>query len=238
MSPLRIIVFFLIFSLYVSKLCSQIKINDKAGQGGWVREEKPTWVVGIGWNGVDDNSNAFKKIFDFRESWNIPAYPTQLSVDVSDKHGLSYGGVFNFNIYKPGKLINGKAILGSFLFFSLDLNAKYHINHILKTPRWMDVYASAGPGFTLRFAPPYRYTGTFNIGGGCNFWLNKWIGINAQSLGKFGLRSPIIRTASNYLQHSAGFIFKVESIPWKKFPRMRGRYHWIHRKNTSVERVK
>lgn len=238
MRPLRIIAFTLVFLLQFKRSHAQIIVNDKPGKGGWVREELPSWTIGIGWNGVDDNSHAFKKIFDLRKSWNLPAYPAQLSVDRSSTFGLSYGGVFNFNIYKPGKLINGKEIGGSFLFFSLDLNAKYHVNHFMRTPRWMDVYATVGPGFTLRFAPPHRYTATWNIGGGSNFWLNKWLGINVQSLAKFGLKSPIIKTGSNYLQHSAGFIFKVESIPWKKFPRMRGRYHWIHRKNTSVERVK
>lgn len=192
-------------------------------------EVKPPWIIGIGWNAVDDNSNAFKKLFDFRKSWNIRPYPTQLSVE-KQFNAWSYGGIFSFNKYKPGKNINGKDNPGSFLFFSLDGFAKYHLNYHLKIQDRYDIYVPVGAGYTLRFAPPNRSTFTFNLGMGCNFWIREWWGINVQSEAKFGLKAPLIKTPSNYLQHSVGFVIKFDNYGRQRFPFIHARYAWVHRK--------
>lgn len=246
MNPFRIYLVVLSLFFFSASLDAQIRIHDKnkgrkpakkknlkrAGE----KEEPPYWIYGFGWNVVDDNSKPFKKLFDFRKSWNIRPYPTQLTIEKSHKYGLSYCGMFNFNIYKPGKIINGKDNTGSFLFFSIDALAKYHFKEHFRLQEWCDIYFPLGAGYTLRFAPPYRSTAMFDIGLGANFWIKKWVGINVQSLAKFGLRSPIIRTGSNYLQHSVGLVFKISKQDKKKFPSIKARYKWIHRKPLGHER--
>lgn len=193
-------------------------------------EQRPPWIFGIGWNAVDDNSNAFKKLFDIRKSWNIRPYPTQLSVEKLYFKGWSFGGVFNYNQYRPGKTINGKDNSASYMFFSFDGFTKYHLNYHLRIQDRYDIYAPVGAGYTLRFAPPNRSTFTFNLGLGCNFWIREWWGINIQSVAKFGLKAPIIKTSSNYLQHSAGFVIKFDNYGRKRFPFIHARYPWVHRK--------
>jgi hypothetical protein len=217
---------------------SQIIVNDFKYSGKKSPEERPYWLIGVGWNVVDDNSSAFSKIFDFVHSWNIRPYPTQLWVDRTKGGPLSFGAVFNYNQYRSGKIINGKEISGNYMFFSLDANMKYHFGQHLRIPEKYDVYLPVGAGYTLRFYPPNISTVTFNLGGGMNFWLNDWLGLNIQSVAKFGLKSPIFKTSSNYLQHSAGFIIRLGKMKQVKYPWIHARYKWVHRKRSGTERVK
>lgn len=201
------------------------------------KEEKPHWVFGLGWNVVDDNSHPFNKLFDIRKSWLIRPYPTQLIADRSSKNGFSLGGVFNFNVYKPSKLINGTIGGGSGLFFSLDFLAKYHLKEVIPLPKWADPYLPFGTGYTLRFAAPHRHTVMLNMGVGANFWIyEEWIGINVQSLAKFGMKAPIFKTGSNYLQHSIGIVVKLFLDKKKKWPFIKPKYPWVHRDKVSRER--
>jgi hypothetical protein len=234
MNPLRIFLLFFIFCIHAIKVNSQIITGDNfEGRG----RSRPEWIFGIGWNAVDDNSNAFKKLFDIRKSWNLRPYPSQLSVDRTNGGLLSYGAVFNFNQYRAGKLVYGKPLGGTFLFFSLDLNVKYHFGPLLRLPDRFDIYFPVGGGYTLRFAPPYISTGTFNVGLGGNYWILDWLGINLQSMAKFGMRSPIFKTASNYLQHSAGLVFNLTAFKKTKHPFVKPRYPWVHRKKIGRERT-
>lgn len=238
----------LLLVVFISvKSTAQIRIHDRfAGKKAKKKrvvaradEKKPKppyWMYGVGWNVVDDNSKPFKKLFDIRRSWNVRPYPTYIYVERGQKYGWSYGGIFNFNIYKPGKLINGKDNGGAFLFFSIDGYGKYHLDQKINFRPWADPYIVTGLGWTLRFAPPNRSTFMFDIGMGSNFWIKKWWGINVQSWAKFGLRSPLIRTSSNYLQHSIGVVFKITKQDRKKFPKIKPRYPWVHRKRPGTER--
>lgn len=247
MNPLRICLLFLLVVFISVRAGAQIKISDRfagakakkkrmTARADAKKPKPPHWIFGIGWNVVDDNSKPFKRLLDIRHSWNIRPYPTQLFVERGRGNKMSYGGVFNFNIYKPGKIINGKDNGGSFLFFSWDAYAKYHLGRILPLKDWADVYIPMGVGYTLRFAPPNRSTFMLDLGLGANFWVKDWWGINVQSWAKFGLRSPIIRTSSNYLQHSIGLVFKFTKHDHKKFPFIHARYPWVHRKRPGMEK--
>ncbi|MEO6303600.1 MAG: hypothetical protein ABIP51_10535, partial [Bacteroidia bacterium] len=76
--------------------------------------------------------------------------------------------------------------------------------------------------------------GNFNIGLGTNIWLTRALGINLQSIAKFGVSSRFPRSSSNYLQHSLSLIIKLQK--GSKNPFIRPRYKWIHRKNLSQEK--
>lgn len=202
------------------------------------KKEKLSWIFGLGWNAVDDNGRPFKKLFAFRSAWNIRWYPTQASAEIIGKNGLTYGALFNFNIYKTGKEINSKVIAGSFPFLSFDGFAKYHFNAHIKMSKRYDPYIPAGLGYTLRFIGPYNSTFTFNIGAGINIWFNEYIGINFQTLGKVGLRSPFIRNGSNYMQHSGGIVYMLDRTAKKKHSFIKPRYKWVHDNHKLGERLR
>lgn len=201
--------------------------------------EKLSWIFGVGWNAVDDDGSWFKKLLSARRSWSLPFYPSQVSAEIIGKKGWTFGTAFSFNRYKPGKLINGQESPGQFLFFNLDGFAKWHMQpYIKKMSKRYDPYIPMGIGYTLRFIPPYNSVFTFNLGGGINIWLNEIVGLNFQTVGKIGLRGPILKNGSNYLQHSVGFVFLWDRSPKKKHSFIKPRYKWVHDKRKVGERTR
>ncbi len=199
-------------------------------------KEKSSWIFGLGWNIVDDNGSPFKKLFDVSNAWSMRWYPAQITAEVIGKKGWTFGGSFSYDKYKSGKTINSQVISGSFLFFAFDGFAKYHLKEKIKMNPRFDPYFPMGLGYTLRFISPYNSTATFNLGFGINYWLGKNVGINIQSVAKFGLRSPIIKTGSNYLQHSFGFVFVLDRSVKKRYSFVKPRYPWVHDKRGNMER--
>jgi hypothetical protein len=225
----------IILSFIFLNVSAQISTGGSSGSSPRSKEKR-SWIFGLGWNVVDDNGSPFKKLFDIPNAWSMPWHPSQLSAELIGKNGFTYGAAFSYNKYKSGKTINSKVISGSFLFFNLDLFAKYHLKEHVKLPPRIDPYASAGAGYTLRFVGPYNNTATLNFGFGMNVWLNQYIGLNLQSLAKFGLRSPFYKNGSNYLQHSIGVVFILDNTPKKRYSFIKARYPWVHRKPYSAER--
>jgi OOP family OmpA-OmpF porin len=91
---------------------------------------KNNWIIGMGWNAVDDDGNPFRNLFRFQPTWNILPYPTRLTLDRNIKNGWSAEIIFCYNKYKPNKDINNVIISGNYLFLSLDAMAKYHFNQL------------------------------------------------------------------------------------------------------------
>ncbi len=201
------------------------------------KKEKTSWIFGAGWNIVDDNGEPFKHLFDISKAWSMPFYPSQLSTEILGRRYLSYGILLSYNRYKAGKVINNVEIKkGRYNFFSADAFVKYHLKYHVKIPPRFDPYAVTGLGYTSRGIGPYNSTFTYNLGIGTNIWINNIVGINIQSIAKFGLRSPIFKTGSNYLHHSFGLVFILDRTSKRRFSFVRARYAWIHEKRKNRER--
>ena len=178
--------------------------------------KKSHWVFGIGWNVVDDDGKAFKKIFDVKNSWNIPAYPSSIRVEKYYMKGMSFVLKADFNQYKSVKLINSDVPLNlSSSFFSTDLALKYNLCALFDINTKLfhfeqdvfDIYTAGGFGYTYRNTPRVGSVGTFNLGFGMNSWIYEGFGINIEAMSKFGLTSPFFSTPSNYLQYNIGIVY-------------------------------
>lgn len=182
------------------------------------------WVFGVHWSVVDDNGLAWKKIFAARSSWNIPPYPSKISVEKYYKKGFSFEFDATITQLKTGKLINDAVPLASpGLMMGFDLNAKYNFcdlydfNALLgvgdKTNKRFDILAVHGWGFTYRSVSRGGNSATFNVGFGANVWVYKGFGVQIQALSKFGLTAPIFKTPANYLNYSIGVVYKLTPKP-------------------------
>jgi hypothetical protein len=60
-------------------------------------------------------------LFNAGPSWNLRSYSTSISLEKLLQRTFSIVTVFNFNQYKPGKIINNEAGKTG-LFLSLDVN--------------------------------------------------------------------------------------------------------------------
>ena len=192
------------------------------------------WMIGIGGNVVDDDGSPFKKLFNAGPRWNAKPYPTRLTLERSLKNSLSIEGAFNFNLYKPNKIINNEVGRAG-IFLSGDLNLKNDFNKMFKLDGWFNPYVIYGAGTTYRTVRILPIGGNLNIGFGFNLWLSRSFGFNFQSIAKFGI-SPtrFLKTSSNYLQHSTGIVIKIHKGK-KSFNKRR--YKWIHRSNIGRERL-
>lgn len=201
-------------------------------------QRKPI-TVGLGWNVVDDDGKPYKKLFSFRQSWNLLYYPTRVTVDKELNKGKSVEGILVYNKYKPGKTINNSVNPGTQLFFSGDVMLKFHLNHYMRLKNWFDFYGALGAGCTFRSGAKKKITPTANIGLGFTIWIYPRIGVNAQSLAKFGLQMPIYKTNSNYLHHSLGVVYLIGKKKKKEDGSfVKPRYPWVHRKNKGGEKIR
>lgn len=190
------------------------------------------WMIGIGGNVVDDDGNPYKKLFNAGPRWNLRPYPTRISLEKSLQHTFSIESVFNFNQYKPSKIINNE-VGKSGLFLSLDVNLKNDFNQMLKTEGWFNPYVVYGLGGTFRTVRSLPIGGNLNIGFGFNLWLTKSVGVNFQSVAKYGVSTRFPKSSSNYLQHSTGIVIKIQKGKPSFYKR---RYKWINRRNIGNER--
>jgi len=166
---------------------------------------KTPWIIQLGGNVVDDDGKPYKNVFDVKNAWNINALSLKLAIEKELNYNWNIELAINTNAYKSGKIINGNVITSSGNFFSVDLNGKKIITKAYR----IEPYLFSGFGYTMRTVSKYKDVATLNAGFGFNIWaIDNVLGINIQGAGKFGLMSPLLKTGSNYLQHSAGIIYK------------------------------
>jgi hypothetical protein len=181
-----------------------------------IHKLKPSpWIIGLGWNIVDDDGNPFKRGLD-RKSLNALTFPSTLSIEKSIYQGWSMVFCIAYNDYKAGQYVNSAIPLkSSSNFWSYDLNAKYNLCNLYDiNAKWLrsekkiiDIYAIAGFGYTFRSTQKVKDVSSFNIGMGGNLWIYKGWGINLQGLAKFALKEPLFRSPYNYLQYNIGVVY-------------------------------
>lgn len=194
------------------------------------RKKNPyRWMFGISWSVIDDDGNAFGNLFDYQGSWNYLPYPTRLSVDKYIKKGWSLEGMAAYNTYTSSKLINDTTGVSG-IFVSGDFHVKYSFNRFLPTSsKWFDPYLTGGLGVTYRTVRANPLNPSVNLGLGMNFWLTKRWGLQLQTVGKLALVSNIYNSDADYIQHTAGIVYKMQ--PMKKgYKQSKSRYKWVHGK--------
>lgn len=195
-------------------------------------ENSYKWMFGIGWNALDDDGNA--AAFYSPADWHYNFYPTRVFVDRYIYNGWSCELAMAFNQYNANKLLN-KQLGKTGVFLASDVNLKYSFYKMLKSGT-IDPYVSTGLGLSIRnrddslVAP---ITPTLNVMLGCNFWFSKSVGLQIQTGGKFGLTSPFMGY-SNYMQHSAGLVFRFESLASQQSDFSKKKYN-IHKGRTKIK---
>jgi hypothetical protein len=208
MKNLKIILVALVFFALVGESNAQFFNKLKNGD----------WVLGAGWNFVDDNGKPLTNIFGQAGAWNSLAYPSAVRVEKNYNPGLSF--VFNgsYNQYRNSKDVNNSFNQSS-TFYALDLSAKYNFVALYDiNAEWFnfatdvfDVYGTFGGGFTSRSTARVGNAGTMNLGIGVNAYVYGNWGINIDATSKFGFTDGFWDTPTNYRQYSIGVIYKLSN---------------------------
>lgn len=170
-----------------------------------------SWMIGLGYNFVDDSGDMLKELFDFKDQWNAVAFPSRLSIGRYFKNGLGVEAIGTYNKYKVGKLIDGRINSKESDYFGMDIRLSYDLNKIIGETGWFDPYVGVGLGYT---DTSNKGRGTYNGVVGFRTWFSNRFGLDLSSSGKWTMDKSL----TNHLQHSAGVLyrFNIESGLSKK----------------------
>jgi outer membrane protein OmpA-like peptidoglycan-associated protein len=194
LSKLALIVIFLIgcFSLY-SQDTIVLSPKDSLVQS--------SWMVGVGWNFIDDSGDAFNDFTTIRDQWNGVAFPSRINIGKYFKNGLGIEAIASYNRYKEGNIIDG-VILPEFKdYFSIDSRLSYDLNKLVGHTAWFDPYVGVGIGYADANDVP---RGTYNAVIGFRTWFSDRWGLDLSSSGKWSFGNE----ASNHIQHAVGVVYQ------------------------------
>ncbi|MDW5289572.1 OmpA family protein [Formosa sp. PL04] len=161
------------------------------------------WMVGIGFNAVDDSGNVFDGIFDTDGSWNAVPYPSRVSIGRYFKSGLGVEGIFTYNLYKKGKMVDNYPLEEDVDYYSVDSRLSYDLNRLVGETGWFDPYLGAGVGFTHANK---NTRGTYNAVLGFRVWFSERFGMDVNATGKWGINYDF----RNHKQYAIGAVYKFD----------------------------
>ncbi len=163
---------------------------------------KSSWVLGLGFNIVDDTATPFGDTFlDIKDTWNAVPYPSRISIGRYFKNGLGIEAIGTYNKYKVGKVIDGAINTVPRDYYAIDGKISYDLNKLIGETNWFDPYLHVGAGYSS-IGEVGRSTA--NAGFGFNTWFNDQWGLNFNTMGKWGIEEG----STKQLQHSAGVVYR------------------------------
>ncbi|RTE51710.1 OmpA family protein [Arenibacter aquaticus] len=161
-----------------------------------------SWMLGLGYNFVDDSGYRGEGLFDFKENWNAVAFPSRVSIGRYFESGLGFEGIITYNKYKVGKIINGAVNSVETDYLAFDTRLSYDLNKIIGDTGFFDPYVGVGLGYA---DVNDEFTGTYNAVVGFRTWFSDRFGLDINSSGKWGMGSG----AGNHLQHAVGVVYRL-----------------------------
>lgn len=162
-----------------------------------------SWIVGIGFNAVDDSGNVFDGIFNVGQEWNVVPFPSRVSIGRYFKNGLGIEAIGTYNKYMGGNIIDGIVISEDIPYYGIDGRITYDLNKILGQTGWFDPYVGIGAGYT---DANNKGRGTYNAVVGFRTWFSDRWGLDFNSTGKWVMSRSNGNT--NHIQHAAGVVYQ------------------------------
>ena len=163
---------------------------------------KSSWIVGLGYNIVDDSGDVFDELFSVGSQWNYVPYPSRLSIEKSTKSGLGFGAIASYNKYLRGNIIDGVVNQKDITYLAVDSRVTYDLNKIYNERSWFDPYVGVGLGYT---DANNTGRGTYNAVVGFRTWISDRWGLDLNSSGKWAMGN---NGATNHIQHAAGVVYQ------------------------------
>jgi len=147
-------------------------------------------------------------LFKVTKHYNYYSVPERFHIGRYIKKGFSVGMSLSINKIKKWHGVTG--ISPELNYFGFDTDVRYDLKDKLGNLNFIknveiDPYISTGVGFTA--VSSYHHNGSFNLGGGINFWIGNRtnnIGVQIQTIGKLRLRGSV----GSYWHHSLGIVFR------------------------------
>jgi len=160
-----------------------------------------SWMVGVGWNFIDDSGDAFNDFITIKDQWNGVAFPSRINIGKYFENGLGIEAIASYNRYKEGNIIDGVINPEFKDYFSIDSRLSYDLNKIVGQTAWFDPYVGIGIGYADANDVP---RGTYNAVIGFRTWFSDRWGLDFSSSGKWSFGNE----ASNHIQHAVGVVYQ------------------------------
>lgn len=187
------LVLFLSFNSIFSQEEIQITSKDSIVQS--------SWILGLGYNFVDDSGHAFQDLTALSTQWNSLAYPSRVSLGKYFKSGLGLEAIATYNKYKTGKIIDQAINTSDKTYLAIDARVSYDLNKLIGQTGWFDPYVGVGLGYTDANNEPRS---TYNAVVGFRTWFSDRLGLDFSTSGKWRTGN----TGTNHLQHAAGIVYQ------------------------------
>lgn len=162
------------------------------------------WILGGGFNFIDDSGTYGSQPFNFTDNWNSVAFPSRFSMGYLLTNGMFFQGFASYNRYNQDVIVDGIPQSTQWNYYALDGLVGYGFKELIDPRGWFDPYVQTGMGLN-RLAGNNELT--FNLGGGFHFWINERFAINLSTLGKWELDNS---KRDNHIQHGLGVTFKPD----------------------------
>ncbi|TLP80532.1 OmpA family protein [Maribacter sp. ACAM166] len=162
-----------------------------------------SWMIGVGFNAVDDAGNVFDGFFNITDEWNMVPFPSRVSIGRYFKNGLGVEAIGTYNTYQKGNTIDNRVNSESIDYYGLDARITYDLNKIIGQTGWFDPYVGIGAGYT---DADNLGRGTYNAVVGFRTWFSDRWGLDFSSSGKWAMSQS--DGASNHIQHAAGVVYQ------------------------------
>ena len=162
-----------------------------------------SWMVGLGWNFVNDTGQRLNGITTVKDRWNAVAFPSRISIGRYFRSGIGLEAMATYNNYKEGNLIDGSINPENKLYFGFDTRFSYDLNKIVGQTGWFDPYLGVGAGYT--YANDVSRA-TYNAVVGFRTWFSDRWGLDFSSSGKWSFGNE----ASNHVQLAVGGVYQFD----------------------------
>lgn len=160
-----------------------------------------SWMLGLGYNFVDDSGDMLNDLFALNSEWNAVAFPSRVSIGRYFKSGIGVEAIGTYNTYKVGKIIDGRVNQAASDYFAIDGRITYDLNKLIGQTGWFDPYLGGGLGYT---DANNRLRTTYNAVVGFRTWLSDRWGLDFNSSGKWRTGNQ----GTNHIQHAAGVVYQ------------------------------
>ncbi len=162
-----------------------------------------SWMIGLGYNIVDDSGDVFDELLAVDSQWNVLPYPARISIGRYFKSGLGLEAIGSYNKYKVGNMIDGRINTEETNYLSVDARLSYDLNKLIGQTGWFDPYVGVGLGYTDANSISRS---TYNAVVGFRTWFSDRWGLDLNSSGKWAIDKG--DGATNHLQHAAGVVYQ------------------------------
>lgn len=160
-----------------------------------------SWMVGLGWNFVNDSGDRLNNFTKIKDYWNGVAFPSRINIGRYFRSGIGLEAIATYNNYKKGNIIDGVVNPEDKDYFGFDTRISYDLNKLVGQTGFFDPYVGVGAGYT--YANDLG-RGTYNAVIGFRTWFSDRWGLDFSSSGKWSFGNE----ASNHVQHAVGAVYQ------------------------------